>query len=81
MDSQSTLRETPPRPAIEQVTVRVLPDGRMKRRDAARYLGVEDKTLANWGLLKKGPESILVAGRRFYFKDALDAFIRGEAPA
>jgi len=81
MDGQSALKETPPTPAIEQVTVRVLPDGRMKRSDAARYIGVEDKTLANWGLLKKGPESVLVAGRRFYFKDALDAFIRGEEAA
>ncbi len=63
MDGQSALKETPPTPAIEQVTVRVLPDGRMKRSDAARYIGVEDKTLANWGLLKKGPESVLVAGR------------------
>ena len=66
-------------PAIEQVRVRVLPDGRMSRKDAAMYLGRAEKTLAMWNLEGKGPKSILVGGRRFYFKDDLDAFIRGEA--
>ena len=65
--------------AIEQVRVRVLPDGRLSRRDAAAYLGRAEKTLAMWELEKKGPTSILVMGRRFYFKNVLDAFIRGEA--
>lgn len=66
-------------PAIEQVRVRVLPDGRMTRKDAAKYLGRAEKTLAMWNLEGKGPPSLLVGGRRFYFKNALDAFIRGEA--
>ena len=66
-------------PAIEQVRVRVLPDGRMSRKDAARYLGRAEKTLAMWNLEAKGPKSVLVGGRRFYFKDDLDAFIRGKA--
>ena len=65
--------------AVEQIKVRVLPDGRMTRHDAARYIGVEDKTLANWGLIGKGPPSVLVGGRRFYYLTKLDAFIRGEA--
>jgi len=64
---------------IERVTVRVLPDGRMTRRDTARYIGVEDKTLANWGLIGKGPPSVLVGGRRFYYKDRVDTYIRGDA--
>lgn len=68
-----------PATPIEHVTVRVLPDGRMTRRDAARYLGIKEKTLANWEQMKRGPPSILVGGRRFYYKDRLDAFIRGEA--
>jgi hypothetical protein len=63
---------------IEYVTIRILPDGRMTRRDAARYLGVAPKTLAMWALEGKGPDSLLVGGRRFYFKSILDAFIRGE---
>jgi hypothetical protein len=64
---------------IELVRVRVLPDGRMSRKDAAKYLGRAEKTLAMWEMESKGPPSVLVGGRRFYFKDALDAFIHGEA--
>ncbi len=68
-------------PVIEQIRVRVLPDGRLTRKDAAKYLGRAEKTLAMWEMEKKGPPSVLVGGRRFYFKDALDAFIRGEEAA
>ena len=60
----------------EEVKVRILPDGRMTRRDAARYLGNAEKTLAMWELQGKGPPSLKVGGRRFYFKDDLDAFIQ-----
>ena len=63
---------------IEHVKVRVLPDGRMTRRDAARYLGRSEKTLAMWQLEGKGPESLLVGGRRFYFRQILDEFISGK---
>ena len=66
-------------PVIEQVRVRVLPDGRLTRKDAAKYLGRAEKTLAMWEMERKGPPSVLVGGRRFYFKDDLDAFMRGEA--
>ncbi len=65
----------------EQVRVRVLPDGRLTRKDAAKYLGRAEKTLAMWETEGKGPPSVLVGGRRFYFKDGLDAFIRGEEAA
>ena len=75
-----TLVETQ-EPAIEQVRVRILPDGRLARKDAAKYLGRAEKTLAMWEMERKGPPSVLVGGRRFYFKNALDAFIRGEATA
>ncbi len=68
-------------PVIEQVRVRILPGGRMARKDAAKYLGRAEKTLAMWAMEGKGPPSVLVGGRRFYFKNALDAFIRGEAAA
>ena len=64
---------------IEHVRVRVLPDGRMTRSDAAKYLGVAVKTVAMWDL--KDPTrlgGINVGGRRFYYKDRLDAVIRGE---
>ena len=64
--------------AMETPRIRVLPDGRLTRGDAAVYLGVKPKTLAMWQLQGKGPPSVLVGGRRFYFLEALDAFIRGE---
>ncbi len=66
---------------IEQVKVRVLPDGRMTREEAAKYLGYEVKTLAMWALNGKGPRAVKVGGRVFYFKDDLDTFIRGEPAA
>jgi|HubBroStandDraft_6_1064221.scaffolds.fasta_scaffold1850178_2 hypothetical protein len=63
--------------AVDQIRVRVLPDGRMTRNDAARYLGHTSKTLAMWQMEGKGPPSVLVGGRRFYFKRDLDAFVSG----
>jgi excisionase family DNA binding protein len=66
---------------IEPVRCRVLPDGRMSRQDAAKYLGLKDKTLSMWALSGKGPRSVKVGGRVFYYRDDLDAFIRGDAQA
>ena len=63
--------------AVEQVRVRMLPDGRMTRENAAHYLGHQPKTLAQWQLQRKGPPSVKVGGEVFYFKADLDAFIRG----
>ncbi len=66
--------------AIERVKVRILPDGRMTRREAAKYLGIAVKTVAMWDLenpAKLG--SVKVGGRRFYYKPRLDQVIRGEA--
>ncbi len=63
---------------IERVKVRVLPDGRMTRRDAAEYLGIAVKTVAMWDLenpAKLG--SVKVGGRRFYYINRLDQVIRG----
>ena len=62
---------------VETPRVRILPDGRLTRSDAARYLGYESKTLAMWALQGKGPQSVRVGGRVFYFQQALDEFIRG----
>lgn len=60
---------------IEHVSIRVLPDGRMTRSDAARYLGLRPKTLAMWMMLGKGPASTKVGGRVFYFQRDLDEFV------
>ncbi len=66
------------REAVHPVKVRVLPDGRMTRRDAAAYLGLAPKTLAQWKSEARGPPSYRVGGRVFYFREDLDAFVRGE---
>jgi hypothetical protein len=63
---------------IEEVRVRVLPDGRMDRANAAAYLGYAPKTLAIWLGQGKGPKYLKASGRVFYFKEDLDAFLRGE---
>ena len=63
---------------VEHARVRVLPDGRMSRRDSAAYLGMAEKTLAQWKSQGHGPPWCRVGGRVFYFKDDLDAFVRGE---
>ena len=65
---------------LETPRVRVLPDGRMTRDDAATYLGLKAKTLSMWQLQGKGPRAHRVGGRVFYFKDDIDAFVRGEVP-
>jgi len=61
--------------AIEQVRVRVLPDGRLSREDAASYIGCAPKTLAMWASQGKGPAFVKVAGKAFYFLESLDRFI------
>ena len=73
MAALETVSDSP----IEQVRVRVLPDGRMSRKDAAKYLGMSVKTLACWALLGKGPAPHKVGGSVFYFLPDCDAFIAG----
>ncbi len=63
---------------IETVRIRVLPGGRMDSNNAAKYLGRAPKTLAMWRIQKKGPKWTKSGGRVNYYKDWLDAFIRGE---
>ena len=66
---------------VETVRVKMLADGRMDRENAALYLGLMPKTLAMWTMQNRGPRSLKVAGRIFYYRADLDAFIRGEAAA
>jgi len=64
--------------SFEEVKIRRLPDGRVDRRNAARYLGLSPKTLAQWACEGRGPKALRVGGRVFYFVDDLDAFIQRE---
>lgn len=66
-----------PDPELIDQKVRVLPDGRMNRRDAAVYMGFAEKTLAIWASEGRGPKVQKVGGRCFYYKDTLDQFISG----
>jgi hypothetical protein len=63
---------------IDRVRVRVLPDGRLDRKNAALYLGLSQKTLAQWALQGRGPtpHKNKVSGRIFYYLDELDACLR-----
>lgn len=62
---------------MDDVKVLVLPDGRVARSDAAKFLGYRPKTLAEWHRLGKGPQSRMVGGRRFYNIDDLRSFASG----
>lgn len=62
-------------PRLDQVRIRVLPDGRVTRKDSAIYLGVSPKTMAMWLTKGRGPASILVGGRRFHFLEELDRYV------
>ena len=64
---------------LEPVRVRILPNGNMDSNNAAKYVGRAPKTLAMWRMQGIGPEWTKNGGRVFYNKEALDAFIRGEA--
>ena len=59
---------------MDTVRIVILPDGRVPRKEAARFLGYEPKTLAEWHRLGKGPRSRLVGGRRFYQIEDLRSF-------
>jgi len=63
---------------IDQIRVRVLPDGRVSRNDAAAYLGRKPKTLAMWALERRGPKIIRVGGRCFYLLDDLRRYVSGD---
>jgi hypothetical protein len=60
---------------IETVRVRVSPDGRLSRADAAAFLNRQPKTLAEWHCRGIGPLSRKVGGRAFYRLADLEAFV------
>lgn len=59
---------------VETISVKMYPDGRMDTRNAALYLGFEEKTLAMKRSDGNGP-SFIKRGRIFYFKEDLDSWI------
>jgi hypothetical protein len=63
---------------LDEVSVNILPDGRLDTRNAAKYLGLSPKTLAMMRCQGDGP-SFIKRGRIFYYKADLDRWI-GQAP-
>jgi hypothetical protein len=63
----------------DELKIVVLPDGRVNRANAAKFLGYAPKTLAEWHRLGKGPRSRMVGGRRFYNIGDLRQFAQSEA--
>ena len=49
-------------------------DGRMDIKNTALYLGVKERTLAQWRYLGKGPPFIK-RGKIFYFKNDIDSWL------
>ncbi|WP_137871656.1 hypothetical protein [Sphingopyxis sp. 2PD] len=65
---------------IDMVSVRVLPDNRVARREAAKLFGRTPKTLAEWTAKGWGPRPIMVGGRVFHDYGECLAMARGELP-
>jgi hypothetical protein len=65
---------------FRSVDVLILPDGRMNRKNAALYLGLSVKTLAMHASRGTGP-TFVKRGRVFYFRDDLDAWLKGPEDA
>jgi len=63
-----------------RLKVRILPDNRISRADAANMLGREAKTLADWKCKGWGPRPIVVGNRVFHDYDETLAMARGEMP-
>lgn len=61
--------------AVEVEKVLILPDGRMDTKNAARYLGLSEKTLAMMRSAGTGPVYVK-RGRVFYYKEDLDVWLR-----
>lgn len=67
--------------------IRVTPDGRLNRKDAATYLGISETTLRDWAWKSNAkrhdasayPPVVKVGGRAFYRLADLQKFVGLEA--
>jgi hypothetical protein len=60
---------------VKKITIVVRPDGRVSRADAAAFLGLSKKCLAERQRLGLPPRSVKVGSRRQYYLADLQAFI------
>ena len=59
---------------LESISIFMYPDGRLDTKNAAKYLGLKEKTLSMLRGNGTGPRFIK-RGRIFYFKDDLDNWL------
>jgi len=64
--------------SVKPVQIQTTPDGRLRRRDAAAYLALSERTLANWHSRRIGPRSHRIGSRAFYYLADLEAFVASE---
>jgi predicted DNA-binding transcriptional regulator AlpA len=67
-------------PRRSTVRLTVHPDGRVSRAEAAKYLGLSAKTLAERKRKGLAPHDVKVGGRSFYYLQELDRFIAEGSP-
>lgn len=60
--------------SVEVISIMIYPDGRLDVRNAARYLGLKEKTLAMMRGNGTGPQFIK-RGRIFYYREDLDTWL------
>lgn len=68
---------TPAVSSVQFIEVQVLPDGRMDAKNAARYCGLSEKTMAMKRCTGTGPKYIK-PGRIFYYRTDLDAWLSAD---
>lgn len=51
-------------------------NGRLNRTDAAKWLGVTSKTMAEWKRLGRGPKCTKLGSLCFYYLSDLEDFVR-----
>ena len=59
---------------LKTIEITLFPDGRLDVRNASRYLGLKEKTLAMMRASGSGPKFIK-RGRIFYYQEDLDAWL------
>jgi hypothetical protein len=62
---------------LQGIAVQVLPDGRLDAKNAARYCGLSEKTMAMKRCTGTGPKYVK-RGRIFYHQADLDAWLSSE---
>jgi len=65
---------------VQRIAVLVLPDGRMDAKNAAKYCGLSEKTMAMKRCTGTGPNYVK-RGRIFYHQTDLDAWLSADRVA